>query len=76
MGRGFGPTSEGVGWCYVCVNGESGFSVYMEGPGICVLCLADACASEVHPMFNHVAHYGYLLLNIDYTMPRWRGNFF
>ena len=42
---------------------ESGFSVYMAGPGICVLCLADTCASEVHPLFNHVAHYGYLFPN-------------
>ena len=27
VGRGLGPGSEGVGWCYVCVSGESGFSV-------------------------------------------------
>ena len=33
----------------------------MAGPGICVLCLADACPSEVHPMFNPVSPYGYLL---------------
>ena len=33
----------------------------MAGPGICVLCLADICTSEVHPVFNHVAPYGYLL---------------
>ena len=33
----------------------------MAGPGICVLCLADTCTSEVHPVFNPVAHYGYLL---------------
>ena len=33
----------------------------MAGPGICVLCLADTCTSEVHPVFNHVAPYGYLL---------------
>ena len=36
----------------------------MAGPGICVLFLADTCASEVHPVFNHVAHYGYLLPNM------------
>ena len=36
----------------------------MEGPGICVLCLADTCASEVHPVFNPVAPYGYLLSNM------------
>ena len=33
----------------------------MAGPGICVLCLADTCTSEVHPVFNPVALYGYLL---------------
>ena len=37
-----------MGWCYVCVRCESGFSVYMAGPGICVLCLADTCTSKVH----------------------------
>ena len=26
----------------------------MAGQGICVLCLADTCPSEVHPVFNHV----------------------
>ena len=36
----------------------------MAGPGICVWCLADTCASEVHPVFNHVAPYGYLLNNM------------
>ena len=33
----------------------------MAGTGICVLCLADTCTSEVHPVFNPVAPYGYLL---------------
>ena len=33
----------------------------MAGPGICVLCLADTCTSEVHPVFNPVAPYGYLV---------------
>ena len=33
----------------------------MAGPGICVLCLADTCTSEVHPVFNPVAPYGHLL---------------
>ena len=28
---------------------------------ICVLCLADACTSEVHPVFNPVAPYRCLL---------------
>ena len=32
------------GWCYVGVRCESGLSVYMVGPGICILCLADTCA--------------------------------
>ena len=27
VGMGFGPWSRGVGWCYVCVSCESGFSV-------------------------------------------------
>ena len=36
----------------------------MAGPDICVLCLADTCASEVHPVFNPVAPYGYLLPNM------------
>ena len=44
---------------------ESVFSVLMAGPGICVLCLADTCASEVHLVFNHVAPYGYLLPNMN-----------
>ena len=33
----------------------------MAGPGICALCLVDTCTSEVHPVFNPVAPYGYLL---------------
>ena len=36
----------------------------MAVPGICVLCLADTCAAEVHPVFNPVAPYGYLLPNM------------
>ena len=36
----------------------------MAGPGICVLCMADTCVSEVHPVFNHVAPYGYMLPNM------------
>ena len=27
-----------VVWCYVCVCCESGLSVLMAGPGICILC--------------------------------------
>ena len=34
----------------------------MAGPGICVLCLADTCSSEVHLVFNPVSPYGYLLV--------------
>ena len=37
---------------------------YMAGPGICALCLTDTGASGVHPVFNPVAPYGYLLLNM------------
>ena len=33
----------------------------MGRPGICVLCLADTCTSEVHPVLNPVAPNGYLL---------------
>ena len=41
---------------------------------ICLLCLADTCASEVHPVFNPVAPYGYRLPNmylfmVDITKP-------
>ena len=43
---------------------ESGLYVYMAGPGICVLCLADTRASDVHPVFNPVAPYGYRLPNM------------
>ena len=33
---GIGPGR--VVWYYVCVYCESGFFVYMAGPGICILC--------------------------------------
>ena len=33
----------------------------MAGPGICILFLADTCASYVHTVFNPVASYEYLL---------------
>ena len=36
----------------------------MAGPDICVLSLADTCASEVHPVLNPVSPYGYLLPNM------------
>ena len=49
-GEWVGGLDQGLeGWCYACVRCESGFSVKMAGPGICVLCLADTCSSEVHP---------------------------
>ena len=32
----------------------------MAASGICVLCLADTCTSEVHPVFNSIVPYGYL----------------
>ena len=56
VGRGLGQGSGAVGWCYVCVSLDS-----LAGPGICVLCLVDTCTSEVHPVFNPVVPYGYLL---------------
>ena len=40
----FRPGSGGVDWCYVCLRGESGFSVKRAGTGICILFLADTCA--------------------------------
>ena len=49
-----------MGWCYVCVCCESGLSVLMAGPGICILCSVD---SLVHPVFNPVVPYRYLLSN-------------
>ena len=61
MGRGLGQGSEAVGWCYVCVGVSLDSLCIWAGPGICVLCLADTCTSEVHPVFNPVAPYGYLL---------------
>ena len=33
----------------------------VAGPGIYVLCLVDTCTSEMHPVFNPDAPYGYLL---------------
>ena len=36
----------------------------MAGPGICVLCLADTCTSEVHPVFNPVAPYVYFISDV------------
>ena len=45
VGRRLGPGSGRVWWCYVSVCCESGFSVFMADPSICILCLADTCAS-------------------------------
>ena len=39
LGQGLG------GCCYVCVCCESGFSAFMAGPGICILCQEDSCTS-------------------------------
>ena len=46
----------------------------MACPGICVLCLADTCTSEVHLLFNPVAPYVYMfsdmyLFMADITNP-------
>ena len=43
----------------------------MAGPAICVLCLADTCTSEVHPVFNPVAPYGYLLSGLKLSDLDW-----
>ena len=43
---------------------ESAFFFEMAGPCICELCSADTCTSYVHPVFNHVAPYRYLLPNM------------
>ena len=45
------------------VGGEwvGGLDQGRERWGICVLCLADTCTSEVHPVFNPLAPYGHLL---------------
>ena len=40
----------------------------MAGPCICVLRLADTCTAEVHPVFNPVAPYGYMLSDIYLCM--------
>ena len=45
MGRGLGPGSGAVGWCYVCVRSVS--DLYL-----CTV-LGGYCTSEVHPVFNH-----------------------
>ena len=45
-GEWVGGLNQGLeGLCYVCVSCESGFSVYIAGPGICIVFLVDACAS-------------------------------
>ena len=38
VGGRLGPGSGRVGCSYVCVCCESGLSVLMEGPGVCILC--------------------------------------
>ena len=49
---------------YGGVGGVGGAWVGGLDQGICVLCLADTCTSEVHPVFNPVAPYVYLLPNM------------
>ena len=48
------------------VLGERGWagvmSVLVAGPGICILCYADSCASYVHPVSS--MHIQYLLPNL------------
>ena len=41
----------------ICIDGRSRY-----------LCLADTCSSEVHPVFNTVAPYEYLLPNMHLLM--------
>ena len=60
------------GWCYVCVSLDFPCRWLVQ-----VLCLADTCASEVHPVFNPIAPYGHLLSNMylfiaDIANPRLR----
>ena len=62
---GIGPGSGAVGWCYVCVRCETGFSVRWQVQ-VSVYCAWRIpahlrCTSEMHPVFNPVAPYGYLL---------------
>ena len=40
-----GGLGHGLEWCYGCVCCESGLSMLMAGPAICILRLADTCAS-------------------------------
>ena len=41
---------------------------HAEGPGICVMCVADTCASELHTEFNPVAPYEYMPPNMYLLM--------
>ena len=59
MGRGLDQGLEGG--VVLCLSCEFGLSVKMAVLGICVLCLADTCASEVHPVFNYAVPYVYML---------------
>ena len=56
MGCGYGA------WTRVWRGGV--MYVYMAAPCICILFLADTCASSVHPVFNPVAPYGYMTPNV------------
>ena len=62
-------------WCLVWAGGlegrggaMSGPSVQMAGPCICVVCLAYACAPEVHPVSNPDAPHGYLPPNMHLSI--------
>ena len=59
MGRGLGHGSGAAGWCYVCVSLESLCRWQVQVSVYCAWRIP--CTSLVHPVFNPVAPYGYLL---------------
>ena len=69
---GLGQGSGAVGWCLCLCEVVSLDSLCRwQVPCICVLCLADTCTSEVHPVFNPVAPYGYLLSDMYFVYGRY-----
>ena len=56
MGRGLGPGSGAVGWCYVCVSLDSLCRWQVQVSVYCAWRIP-----EVHPVFNLVAPCVYLL---------------
>ena len=73
-GDGVGVLVQRLGGCGGVMFVSMNFWVEMAGLSICVLCSTDTCASYVHPVFNHVAHYRYLIPNMylsvaDITKP-------